>query len=165
MISIVLISLLAISAVSAADDVALTDDADLGAADEIQAIDDAGANNDIDYGPDEIIAGTTGDSGDLDEPAVSDDAAKSNSLGANPLGAGGSLSDLATAIENADDELILDGDYTYANRDSTNGITIDKDITIIGNGHTIDGNNRAAIFNIAQNATVVLKGIGFYTWN
>ena len=161
LISIVLISLLAISAVSAADDVALTDDADLGAADEIQAIDDAGANNDIDYDPDEIIAGTTGDSGDLDEPTVSDDAAKSNSLGANPLGAGGSLSDLATAIENADDELILDGDYTYANRDSTNGITIDKDITIIGNGHTIDGNNRAAIFNIAQNATVVLKGIGF----
>ena len=38
LISIVLISLLAISAVSAADDVALTDDADLGAADEIQAI-------------------------------------------------------------------------------------------------------------------------------
>ena len=165
LISIVLISLIALSAVSAADDIAATDDADLAISEEVQAIDDVDANDDIDYESDDIIVGTTGDSSDLDDPVVSDDSAKANSLGANPLGAGGSFSDLATAIENAEGELELDGDYTYSSGDSTNGITINKNITIIGNGCNIDGNNRASIFNIGQDCTVVLKGIFFINGN
>ena len=156
-ISIVLISLLALSAVSAADDFAAADDADLAAVDEVQTIEDH-ANEETNLESNDITADAADDS---EDSVVSDDASKSNALGANPLAAGGSLADLRQAINNSGDTLVLDGDYVYVRGDPTSGITISKNITIDGQGHNIDGGNSASIFNIPAECTVVLKNIFF----
>ena len=74
----------------------------------------------------------------------------------------GTFTDLADAIVNEGDELILTQNYTYSTGDLSykDGITINKKITIDGNGVTINGNNQARAFNI--NATnVILKNINF----
>ena len=52
-----------------------------------------------------------------------------------------------------------DGDSNYKD-----GINISHDIAIDGKGHTINGNNHARIFNIA-NAAVILKNINFINGN
>ncbi|WP_296859085.1 hypothetical protein [uncultured Methanobrevibacter sp.] len=58
--------------------------------------------------------------------------------------------------------LNLSADDLYKNTDSysVNGIVISKNITINGNGATIDGNNVGRIFNITAN-NVVLKNLTF----
>ena len=89
-ISIVLISLIAIGAVSAAEDTAAADDADLAAVDEVQAVDTTNTNDDIDYESNDIIVTNTGDSGDDD--TISDDSTKAGALGANQLTDGDTLS-------------------------------------------------------------------------
>ena len=57
----------------------------------------------------------------------------------------GSFTDLAGEIESAGDELNLTGDYIFTGDDSDykNGISINKRITINGNGFSINGNNAA----------------------
>lgn len=86
-----------------------------------------------------------------------------NSLGANP----GSFSDLEALINNTPvgDTLNLNDDYSFNEiTDKSKGISINKNITINGNGHTIDGKNLARIFNInAYN--VILKNINFINGN
>ena len=74
----------------------------------------------------------------------------------------GSFTDLANEIANATGEFNLTRDYAYANDDPMyiNGITIDKKIVINGNGHTIDGNNQARIFNVTA-SNVVINNINF----
>ena len=71
----------------------------------------------------------------------------------------GSFTDLQTLINNATAPsgqtpvIILDKDYKYdSTTDSslTNGITISKNITIIGNGHIIDGNSTKAFYIYGQ---------------
>ncbi|WP_406533548.1 hypothetical protein [Methanobrevibacter sp.] len=62
--------------------------------------------------------------------------------------------------------LDLDNDYSYnTNSNITTGVLIDKNITINGNGHTIDGKSKSRIFNILygvkNNNKVVLKNIVF----
>ena len=81
MISIVLISLIAIGAVSAAEDTAAADDADLSAIDEVEAIDNTNAIDDTSYESEDIIVTDTGDSGVSD--VISNDATKTGNLGAN----------------------------------------------------------------------------------
>lgn len=73
----------------------------------------------------------------------------------------GTFTDLETLITSASSGsiLILDKDYKYDNTtDSSlvNGINIVDNITIIGNGHIIDGNNTARAFYIYNNSTVNL---------
>jgi len=64
----------------------------------------------------------------------------------------GTFSDLQDIIDDttgANPVIILDKDYKYdSTTDSslTNGVTIQKNITIIGNGHVIDGNNSKRAF-------------------
>ncbi|MBQ2653992.1 MAG: right-handed parallel beta-helix repeat-containing protein, partial [Methanobrevibacter sp.] len=62
-------------------------------------------------------------------------------------------------------ELVLTHGYTYdSTKDATllDGIVIDKDLTIDGQGYTIDANNAARIFNIDDNTkNIVLKNIKF----
>lgn len=72
------------------------------------------------------------------------------------------FADLANEITNATNILILHRDYYYSNNDSSYsyGIAISKNITIEGNGYTIDAKNQARIFSI-QSSTVVLKDINF----
>ena len=61
LISLVLISILAIGAVSAAEDTAVTDDADLAAVDDVQTVDDAPITDEINYESNDIIVTDTGD--------------------------------------------------------------------------------------------------------
>ena len=77
----------------------------------------------------------------------------------------GTFTDLANEIANAKGELNLNKDYKYTSSDSSykEGIIIDKSIVINGNGHTINGNNQARIFNVR--AEVVLNNIYFVNGN
>ena len=70
----------------------------------------------------------------------------------------GTFTDLQTLITN-NTIIILDKDYVYdSSTDSSlsDGITINKNITIIGNGHIIDGNNTTRAFGINGNYTFTL---------
>lgn len=70
----------------------------------------------------------------------------------------GSFSELSGHLNG---DYTLDKDYKYSSSDTAyiSGITIDKSITIDGKGHSIDGDNQARIFNIAEGASVTLKNI------
>ena len=122
LISLVLITLLALGAVSAAEDTAVTDDASVAAIDEVQTVDDAPVTDEINYESNDIIVTDTGDSGDYedaiddvvsdstglqddsdngDEAVVADVASPKNALKAEPLRAepDGSFRDLYNLIE------------------------------------------------------------------
>lgn len=74
----------------------------------------------------------------------------------------GTFTDLARAIGYTESELNLTRDYMYSENDSQyqRGIDLDYKITINGNGHIINGNGQARVFNIDANY-VVLKNISF----
>ena len=124
LISLVLITLLALGAVSAAEDTAVTDDASVAAIDEVQTVDDAPVTDEINYESNDIIVTDTGDSGDYedaiddvvsdstglqddsdngDEAVVADVASPKNALKAEPLRAepDGSFRDLYNIINGA----------------------------------------------------------------
>ena len=67
--------------------------------------------------------------------------------------------------ENQYDEINLTCDYTFNSTSDKNykqGISISRNLTINGNGHTLDGNNAARIFNITNNnLNVILKDLIF----
>ena len=74
----------------------------------------------------------------------------------------GTFTDLAKEIANSKGELNLTRNYAYSDGDSDykNGIGIDEQIIINGNGFAIDGKNKAGFFTI-NNDKVVLKNIRF----
>ena len=77
----------------------------------------------------------------------------------------GTFDELSSLITNTFEggTLELDKDYKYING-STEGISIDKQITIDGKGHIVDGNNLSKIFNINEffiDGNIVLKNISF----
>ena len=63
----------------------------------------------------------------------------------------------------------LNDDYTFSDADTssvgTDGISIDKSITIDGQGHTLNASDKSAIFKITNNAHVILKNIIFTNGN
>ena len=65
--------------------------------------------------------------------------------------------------------ITLENDYTYDEGFSTRGIVIDKDLTIDGNGHTIDAQSKSRIFLIKfgaiKNHQVTLTNIKFTNGN
>lgn len=67
----------------------------------------------------------------------------------------GDFEELQTLINNANDTVELTKDYKGSGM-----ITIDKDLKIIGNGHSIDANSNSSIFFITSN--VVLDNIKFF---
>mgnify|MGYP003291444800 CR=1 FL=1 len=71
------------------------------------------------------------------------------------------LKELEEKINNTKDNIIyLDKDYKYnGESDLSTGISINSNIVIDGQGHSIDGAGIAHIFNIADNVT--LKNINF----
>ena len=78
--------------------------------------------------------------------------------------AGGTFTDLNTAIEQADGTVIFSMDYKYDSITDTlfqDGIVIAKDLIIDGQGYEIDADNKAGIFRISPDVTVVLKNITF----
>ncbi len=73
-----------------------------------------------------------------------------------------SLTDLANIISNAEagSTITLDGDYAYIaefDEGLENGIAIDKNIIIDGNGSTISGSDVARLFNVAADVEFTLK--------
>ena len=61
---------------------------------------------------------------------------------------------------NENDVIELKRDYTYNSEDPiTNGIVISKNVTINGNGHTIDANGQTRIFNITKGFSLTLINV------
>ena len=67
---------------------------------------------------------------------------------------------------NSDRDIYLDNDYKYSDDDAAfkEGIIIDRDLNIYGNGHTINGSNQARIFKI-NSTNVVFYNITFTNGN
>ena len=63
---------------------------------------------------------------------------------------------------NNNSEITLTSDYNYSDDDDNfkEGIVINRDVTIYGNGHTIDGNGKARIFQVTG-GNVVFYNITF----
>ena len=57
--------------------------------------------------------------------------------------------------------ITLSNNYTYDSGFNTEGITIDKDLTIDGRGYTIDGDKKSRIFYVERDCNVVFKNITF----
>ena len=78
--------------------------------------------------------------------------------------ASGTFAQLDSQIQNAGvgSTLILDKNYTYSTSDTNpNGIIINKNLTIDGKGHTLDGSGVSSIFIITGQSHVTLKNITF----
>ena len=76
---------------------------------------------------------------------------------------GGSFTELNTTINgNSDSVVNLNQNYTYNSGETAfiNGIIINREVTINGNGYAIDGANAARIFDI-QSGGVILNNIVF----
>ena len=154
LLAIIIVSLLAISAVSAAENV--TDDA--------VCVEDT--NNNVpaisaadDAAGEDIIGEERGDEAENDSFVIALNEEESDNLTANSL----SFTDLAIKIDNAEDEVYLTNDYVYRDSDSAyvNGIEIkNKQITIHGTGIILNGNNAARFFNVYK-GNVVFDGIIF----
>ncbi|MBR3155564.1 MAG: hypothetical protein IKF13_01955, partial [Methanobrevibacter sp.] len=63
----------------------------------------------------------------------------------------------------------LEKDFTFSDSDISsvgiNGISISNDITIKGNGYTLNAANNASIFRITNNSHVILENIVFANGN
>ena len=135
-LTIFLVSLLAVSAVSAADNA--TSDID---------------NNVIQSSDDQIDEVIAADEKSNQEVQIVND--ENNTLTA-------SFSELQSKIDNASegDEIFLDRDYSLAEGEEQ--ISITKNITINGNGHTLNGNDAKRILSIdADGKSITLKNIKF----
>uniref|UniRef100_UPI00388D5DD4 right-handed parallel beta-helix repeat-containing protein n=1 Tax=Methanobrevibacter sp. TaxID=66852 RepID=UPI00388D5DD4 len=81
---------------------------------------------------------------------------------------GTTFSDLNFVINgNNNDTIVLDKDYTYDpifDSDLTEGIVINRPLTIVGNGHTLNATGLARIFSIQAN-NVVIENITFVNGN
>lgn len=137
LISIVLISLLAVSTIAAVsavsdEDIALSGDTDLTAIEEEQTIDNVNADDSINY-----------DSNDVSEDNFDDLDGYKSGLGANQLSEGeGTFTELQNEISSASDVLNLTRDYKHVYDDGYLHIIIRKNITINGGGHTLDGGDK-----------------------
>ncbi len=67
------------------------------------------------------------------------------------------------AVENS--TVTLENDYAYDEGFGNDRITIAKSLTIVGNGHTIDALKKSEIFRIIQGSNVVLNNIKFCNGN
>ena len=126
-LAILLVSLLAVSAVSAAENI--TDD--------IASIDNADDNQTIDESSNEDILSGTND---------------------------GTFTELQNKIDKAAEgsTIYLDKDYKYDEGFSKEGIVISKNLTIAGNGHTLDGLSKSRILYVTTtNPRISLKDINF----
>ena len=154
-LTIILVSLFAVSAVSATDnatsDVVGVEDTALDVVK--QTTDDVGSEDQNNN----IVKRTE----NQDNNEVG--AAEGNGLNGNV----GTFSNLTAEINNAKHELNLTRNYTFTKIGTvgdmfTTGIPINKEITINGNGFTIDGKNQASAFLILKtNNRIVLNNIIF----
>ena len=89
---------------------------------------------------------------------ISDSPIKASTINAP----GGTFTQLQSIIDSASsgDTIEITGDYTYNSGFTTNGISISKSLTILGNGHTMNGVNTARIFYISD-GTVTVNNLNF----
>ena len=69
-----------------------------------------------------------------------------------------SMSDLQVIIDNADNAISLESDYSFA--ESDDGVVIEKDIRIYGNNHTIDARNSSRPF-LVQDSNLYIENVNF----
>lgn len=69
-----------------------------------------------------------------------------------------SMSDLQVIIDNADNAISLESDYSFA--ESDDGVVIEKDIRIYGNNHTIDARNSSSPF-LVQDSNLYIENVNF----
>ena len=80
----------------------------------------------------------------------------------------GTFGDLQSMLWKAKDGdvITLDRDYYYTDGDRTNGLAVEKSITLDGNGHTLDGKNSARILFVKETTNnVVIKNVKFVNGN
>ena len=65
---------------------------------------------------------------------------------------------LQSLIDDATDNVTLKKDFTYSDSDLSE-LIINKTLTIYGNGHSIDANNMARIFNVSEGVTLTLVNV------
>ena len=116
-----------------------------------------------------IIAVDDSDSvGNIDE--ILTESSEEDVMEANPED-DGTFSALQQKINNAEEGTVitLDKNYTYDDGFSKRGIQINKNLTINGNGHTLDGLSKSRIFlvryGLTDNNYVVLNNIKFVNGN
>lgn len=134
----------------------------------VSALDDAASNNSIlDESIDDIGALSSSDeeliSDENDDGDVLSKADGEAELSEDP----GNFYDLYQAINGNDDSTIeLTRDYVFGDSGSQldRGIVINRSVTINGNGITIDGSNKARIFNITAD-NVIINNITFKNGN
>lgn len=106
----------------------------------------------------------------LDEDKISADQTDSftTSDGIDSISNSSSFAYLNNLINSGNDSTVyLDRNITYDENDDScfvNGIVIDRPLNIFGNGYTINGANKARIFNITSD-NVFLRGINFINAN
>ena len=153
LISIVLISLLAIGAVSAADDVAVDDDLGLSAVDEIQAVDDTQINDKIIQEPD-IVEETQAMEGD--SPTTGDDTLRDEPTK--------TFTQLIADIGDDASEVTLEGNYVFDPSVDNNYPIIRRNLIINGPA-TIDGNGLTRLLAVTGGATLTLKDLTLINGN
>ena len=150
LLAIFLVSLLAVSAVSAGENT--TDDfVNVEKTDEVVSILDNDVNNSDSSNENDYVLSV--EDQNIDEVCVTEEDNLSATIG--------TFTDLANDISNADGELNFTKNYIYSYGDSNykQGIEINKKIIINGNGFGINGNNQAKAFRVSSN--VILKNIEF----
>ena len=161
LITIVLVSLLCLTAASAASDdddaiagdfpavdiVAAESDVSVAASEDAQTVDNA--YDDLSYEADDVIANSSSDA--------------QSSLGSSPLGDSNTKTFSQLADDISSNPAMLSGAYykydADVDSDYANGITLTNGLTIIGGGATIDGNNMARIFNIPEGVSVTIMNL------
>lgn len=149
MLLIFLVFMISISAVSAADDTA----SDITSIDDDEEIilEETQVENNLNEVNEELIFKENNEE-------ILNVEEETDSLSETP----GNFRDLENIINNnPDSEITLDRNYTYSTSDElSGGVTIDRAVTIDGNGFTINGDAKARIF-IVTNSSVVFKNIHF----
>ena len=112
----------------------------------------------------DMVDNSTVSTDNLDVEIVSQEKGHEDVLKADP----GTFKDLNTSVDQTSEMgiLSLERDYTYSDSDNlTEGIIINKEITIDGKGHTLSASNKATILRIANSSHVILKNIIFTNAN
>ncbi len=106
-----------------------------------------------------ITAVCANDNSTFDEITTADDSQEDIPI----LSSGeGNFTELSELINGDNNVISLDKDYKYSSGDTvtSSGITINKPITVNGNGHTIDASNFGRIFSISS-SNVIINNITF----
>ena len=122
-----------------------------------------------DFGANGTLSLSSKDSVKMDDDQALLSVSPDGDVLGDAIGTGGTFSDLQTLVTGTTGTLTLTGNYTRSGSELSDGITINKDITIVGEEGkkiVLDANNNGRIFNIVgSDHTVTFKGITFINAN